>query len=116
MPKTGLKAWWSRMSNRFRNLKLGRTFNLNTNRLVPLPLGDSAPSPIKGSPQMSSQHQSSSSPTLQPHSASVHPIGTPIPAHRSLLLDDSPDDPISNLSVYETLLMDTKKTASLYTL
>ena len=25
------------MSNRFRNLKLGRTFNLNNNRLAPLP-------------------------------------------------------------------------------
>lgn len=32
------QAWWSRMSNRFRNLKLGRTFNLNTNRLAPLNL------------------------------------------------------------------------------
>jgi len=33
--KTNLKGWWNRMSNRFRNLKLGRTFNLN--RLGPIP-------------------------------------------------------------------------------
>ncbi|KAK6185430.1 hypothetical protein SNE40_007668 [Patella caerulea] len=34
-PKTGLKGWWNRMSNRFRNLKLGRTFN--SSRLGPMP-------------------------------------------------------------------------------
>lgn len=30
IPRSGLKAWWNRMSNRFRNLKLGRTFTLDT--------------------------------------------------------------------------------------
>ena len=32
-----LQAWWNRMSNRFRNLKLGRTFTMS-NRLAPMPL------------------------------------------------------------------------------
>lgn len=32
-----LQAWWNRMSNRFRNLKLGRTFT-TANRLGPMPL------------------------------------------------------------------------------
>ncbi|PVD20507.1 hypothetical protein C0Q70_18663 [Pomacea canaliculata] len=32
----GLHAWWNRMSNRFRNLKLGRTFT-NSNRLTHAP-------------------------------------------------------------------------------
>jgi ankyrin repeat protein len=35
-----LKLWWNRMSNRFRNLKLGRTF-----RLAPLPLHSSSATP-----------------------------------------------------------------------
>ncbi|XP_006825079.1 LOW QUALITY PROTEIN: ankyrin repeat and SAM domain-containing protein 6-like [Saccoglossus kowalevskii] len=36
-PKSGLKAWWSRMSNRFRNLKLTSTFRarFSSNRLQP---------------------------------------------------------------------------------
>lgn len=40
--RTGLKAWWSRMSNRFRNLKLGGTFKMQNNRLAPLPAGSQA--------------------------------------------------------------------------
>ena len=46
--RTGLKAWWNRMSNRFRNLKLGRTFNTNTNRLAPMP-ADLPPTPTSSS-------------------------------------------------------------------
>lgn len=35
-PRNGLKAWWSRMSNRFRNLKLSRTLRLtSTTKLTP---------------------------------------------------------------------------------
>ncbi|XP_013379306.1 ankyrin repeat and SAM domain-containing protein 6 [Lingula anatina] len=36
-PKSGLKAWWNRMSNRFRNLRLGHTFRIGSNRLAPMP-------------------------------------------------------------------------------
>ncbi|XP_014678861.1 PREDICTED: ankyrin repeat and SAM domain-containing protein 6-like [Priapulus caudatus] len=43
----GLKAWWSRMSNRFHQLKLMRTFRFSSNQLAPLPvaLDDEGPSP-----------------------------------------------------------------------
>ncbi|KAL5021336.1 hypothetical protein ScPMuIL_000491 [Solemya velum] len=44
-PKSGLKAWWSRMSNRFRNLKLGRTFQPNRLAPMPSPLESIATSP-----------------------------------------------------------------------
>lgn len=35
-PKTGLKGWLNRLSNRFRNIKIGRTLNLS-NRVVAMP-------------------------------------------------------------------------------
>uniref|UniRef100_A0A3B5L588 SAM domain-containing protein n=1 Tax=Xiphophorus couchianus TaxID=32473 RepID=A0A3B5L588_9TELE len=44
--KGGLKSWWSRMSNRFRRLKLTHTLRhgLSTNRLAPFP--DEAETPL----------------------------------------------------------------------
>ncbi|MED6272798.1 Ankyrin repeat and SAM domain-containing protein 6 [Characodon lateralis] len=44
--KGGLKSWWSRMSNRFRRLKLTHTLRhgLSTNRLAPFP--DDAETPL----------------------------------------------------------------------
>ncbi|XP_013885546.1 ankyrin repeat and SAM domain-containing protein 6 isoform X2 [Austrofundulus limnaeus] len=43
--KGGLKSWWSRMSNRFRQLKLTHTLRhgLSTNRLAPFPNDAEAP-------------------------------------------------------------------------
>nr|XP_023689336.1 ankyrin repeat and SAM domain-containing protein 6 [Paramormyrops kingsleyae] len=47
--KGGLKSWWSRMSNRFRRLKLTRTLRhgLSTNRLAPFPGGTDTPDSLE---------------------------------------------------------------------
>lgn len=96
-PRSGLRAWWSRMSNRFRNLKLGRTFNLQTNRLAPLPdqmpANDGTLKNANSSPKRSPQHA----------------------PKKSLSVDELSTTTSSNVS-YETIMLETKKSASMYTL
>ncbi|RUS71201.1 hypothetical protein EGW08_021037 [Elysia chlorotica] len=93
-PKNGLKGWWNRMSNRFRNLKLGRTFS--TNRLAPLSLETST----------STQDltlKTSTSPQIQ--SARIERKTLVGIDHTSL-----------TMTSYDTMLLETKQSASLYTL
>ncbi|BFZ13265.1 hypothetical protein BsWGS_16304 [Bradybaena similaris] len=92
-PKSGLKGWWNRMSNRFRNLKLGRTFT-GSNRLVPLETSASV--------QDLTQKQMTVTPQVQSarleRKALVNPVGS------------------LSLTSYDTILFDTKQSASLFTL
>ncbi|CAH1779098.1 unnamed protein product [Owenia fusiformis] len=90
--KSGLKGWWNRMSNRFRNLKIGRTFS--TNRLTPLP--DSA---IE-----ETMTKSQSSPM-------INTMVTNLPAS-----NNNETSGLQMLNSYQTLMLETKKSASMYTL
>ncbi|KAH9515488.1 Ankyrin repeat and SAM domain-containing protein 6 [Bulinus truncatus] len=94
-PKSGLKGWWNRMSNRFRNLKLGRTFT-GSNRLMPLNLEVSLPVQDM---------------TLKKVS---------IPQTQSARLESkngiNPDPTTMSMTSYETMLLETKQSASFYTL
>ncbi|GFS05851.1 ankyrin repeat and SAM domain-containing protein 6 [Elysia marginata] len=88
-PKNGLKGWWNRMSNRFRNLKLGRTFT-TTNRLTPLSLETSTS-------VQDLTFKTSTSPQIQdiksPHSAmsteTLKPVIPPFLPTPSFALDNS---------------------------
>ncbi|XP_076469826.1 ankyrin repeat and SAM domain-containing protein 6-like isoform X2 [Babylonia areolata] len=92
-PKSGLKGWWNRMSNRFRNLKLGRTFTM-TNRLAPMPL------------QTSTSVQDL---TLKGH---VPSQPSPLMEPKQLVGEQS----TLTMTSYESMLLETKKSASVYTL
>ncbi|KAL4234976.1 Ankyrin repeat and SAM domain-containing protein 6 [Mactra antiquata] len=91
-PKSGLKGWLNRLSNRFRNLKIGRTFNTN-NRLMPL-----TPDGQSESMQDLSITKSRSSPQMSPKKNNFM-------------------EPVSqSLTSYETMKHQTKQSAALYTL
>ncbi|KAK7497632.1 hypothetical protein BaRGS_00011027 [Batillaria attramentaria] len=92
-PKSGLKAWWNRLSNRFRNLKLGRTFTM-TNRLSPMPL------------QTSTSVQDLTLTGPMPSQSSPQP-------HRKFV---EADQTTMSMTSYESMLLETKKSASVYTL
>ncbi|XP_041375795.1 ankyrin repeat and SAM domain-containing protein 6-like isoform X2 [Gigantopelta aegis] len=96
-PKSGLKAWWSRLSNRFRNLKLGRTFSMQ-NRLNPMPLHTSTS-------VQDLTLKPPKSPELQIQSARVE---------TKKLLDPMPT--ALSMTSYECMMLETKKSASVYTL
>ncbi|XP_070198699.1 ankyrin repeat and SAM domain-containing protein 6-like isoform X2 [Littorina saxatilis] len=91
-PKSGLRAWWNRMSNRFRNLKLGRTMS---NRLGPMPL------------QTSTSVQDLTLKSPVPSQAS------PLLEHKKMVVDDQT---AMSMTSYESMLLETKKSASVYTL
>ncbi|KAI8759258.1 ankyrin repeat and SAM domain-containing protein 6 [Biomphalaria glabrata] len=88
-PKSGLKGWWNRMSNRFRNLKLGRTLT-GTNRLSPLN--------VEPSVQIMAAVPQTQSARLE----------------RKALLSTDPST--LSMTSYETMLLETKQSASFYTL
>lgn len=94
-PKSGLKGWLNRLSNRFRNLKIGRTFNTN-NRLMPLTADGQS-----DSIQDLSIKQSHSSPQLAPKKNNF--VMEPVSVAQSM-------------TSYETMKQETKKSAALYTL
>ncbi|XP_064641008.1 ankyrin repeat and SAM domain-containing protein 6-like isoform X2 [Lineus longissimus] len=102
-PKSGLKAWWSRMSNRFRNLKFGRTFTLTTNKLSPLP-DPNAP------PQDETLKSNASIPSVE---ESPRPVLNETVS--TISMTETTTSITSNTS-YETMLQETKKSASVYTL
>ncbi|XP_060596303.1 ankyrin repeat and SAM domain-containing protein 6-like, partial [Ruditapes philippinarum] len=93
-PKSGLKGWLNRLSNRFRNLKIGRTFNTN-NRLMPL-TADGQSDSIQ---DLTSLKQSHSSPQLSPKKNNF--VMEPV---------------TQSMTSYETMKQETKKSAALYTL
>ncbi|ESO83073.1 hypothetical protein LOTGIDRAFT_236848 [Lottia gigantea] len=95
-PQTGLKGWWNRMSNRFRNLKLGRT--LSNSKLSPLPLSTS----------VSVQDLSTTS-TLPKQKIPMTPQTARVENKRRR------QDKI-NITSYEDLLSETMKTHIMYTL
>ncbi|XP_071091432.1 ankyrin repeat and SAM domain-containing protein 6-like [Haliotis cracherodii] len=97
-PKSGLKAWWNRLSNRFRNLKLGRTFNMS-NRLAPMPL------------QHTTSMQDLS--TKTPRSPEHQQIQTARVETQKLL---DPTQTALSMTSYKSMLLETKKSAALYTL
>ncbi|KAL4635128.1 ankyrin repeat and SAM domain-containing protein 6 [Arapaima gigas] len=70
--KGGLKSWWSRMSNRFRRLKLTRSLRhgLSTNRLAPFP-DDSAEAHDPLDSTMRADRRSSGPSTGSPRTPSV---------------------------------------------
>ncbi|XP_052232816.1 ankyrin repeat and SAM domain-containing protein 6-like [Dreissena polymorpha] len=94
-PKSGLKGWLNRLSNRFRNLKIGRTFNsTSSTRLVPL--------------------------TLEGQTESLHDIPAQIAAHSPQVSPKKNNfvmEPVAkSMTSYETMKQETKKSAALYTL
>ncbi|CAL1532319.1 unnamed protein product, partial [Lymnaea stagnalis] len=94
-PKSGLKGWWNRMSNRFRNLKLGRTFT-GSNRLAPLNLETST----------SVQDLTVKTPSApQTQSARLE---------RKTMINT--DYASMSMTSYDTMLLETKQSASHYTL
>ncbi|XP_067651536.1 ankyrin repeat and SAM domain-containing protein 6-like [Haliotis asinina] len=97
-PKSGLKAWWNRLSNRFRNLKLGRTFNMS-NRLAPMPLQHTT----------SMQDLSMNTPRSPEHQQ----IQTARVETQKLL---DPTQTALSMTSYKSMLLETKKSAALYTL
>ncbi|XP_005095515.1 ankyrin repeat and SAM domain-containing protein 6 [Aplysia californica] len=94
-PKSGLKGWWNRMSNRFRNLKLGRTFT-GGNRLTPLGLETSASVPDL-------TLKNCTSPQIQS-------------ARLERKTFQEPNQTSMSMTSYDTMLQETKQSASLYTL
>lgn len=94
-PKNGLKGWWNRMSNRFRNLKLGRTFT-TTNRLTPLTLETST------SVQDLTLKNSTSPQTQSARLERRNVVGI--------------DQTSLSMTSYNSMLLETKHSASLYTL
>ncbi|WAR13333.1 ANKS6-like protein [Mya arenaria] len=94
-PKSGLKGWLNRLSNRFRNLKIGGTFSSkNSNRLVPL--------------------------TVDGQTESFHDLPIP-PSRLSPQLGPKKNnfvmDPVAkSMTSYETMKQETKKSAAHYTL
>ncbi|XP_053402711.1 ankyrin repeat and SAM domain-containing protein 6-like [Mercenaria mercenaria] len=89
-------GWLNRLSNRFRNLKIGRTFNTN-NRLMPL-TADGQSDSIQ---DLTSLKQSHSSPQLSPKKNNF--VIEPVTVAQSM-------------TSYETMKQETKKSAALYTL
>ncbi|KAK2164054.1 hypothetical protein LSH36_69g01014 [Paralvinella palmiformis] len=105
-PKSGLKAWWNRMSNRFRNLKMGRSFNMNANRVGHLP-NTEVISNAKESATRESTLKSSPKRVPRTPQKSISAVDRLISSSTSNL---------STLSSYQTIMLETKKSAALYTL
>ncbi|KAL3858771.1 hypothetical protein ACJMK2_009024 [Sinanodonta woodiana] len=95
-PKSGLKGWLNRLSNRFRNLKIGRTFN--SNRLTPL---------SHDTTSSDSLIDLTSKPSMQ--SPKLAPKKT-----NNFMMDSAMAS--SSITSYDTMLKETQKSASQYTL